>query len=130
MHIHKGKNAKERDVDLPKSARDALIAWLKLRAELPIDHKAIFVDLRGTYTRLSLCVQCKRRLWKLVSVPVDRPNPPVSVSPYILRHTFLYMLPRAGINVEIQRVKAALDDAITLYNYNLKYHTVLLPSSQ
>ena len=137
MHIRKGKNAKERDVDLSKPARDALTAWLKLRAKLPTDHKAVFVDLRGTYTRLSMRSMQTMIVEAGQRAGLDRLSPPVSVSPHILRHTFLYMLRRAGISAEIRanlaghslettmkygapkrdeikRAMAALDDAITL----------------
>lgn len=137
MHIRKGKNAKERDVDLSKPARDALAAWLKLRKELPIEHKAVFVDLRGAYERLSVRSMQTMIVEAGQRAGLDRLSPPVSVSPHILRHTFLYMLRRAGVSAEIRaslaghslettmkygapkrdeikRAMLALDDAITL----------------
>ncbi len=137
MHIRKGKNAKERDVPLPKPARDALTAWLKVRAELPIKHKVLFVDLRGTYDRLSM-----RSMQSMIAdagqrAGLDRQEPPVFVTPHILRHTWLYMLRQKGISAEIraelaghslettmkygkpkrpeiERAVAVLDDAVTI----------------
>jgi len=89
MHIRKGKNAKERDVALPKPARDGLIAWLKVRKEFPIHHNALFVDLRGKYDRLSM-----RSMQSMIAeagqrAGLDRLDPPIFVTPHILRHTWL-----------------------------------------
>jgi integrase len=106
MRIRKGKTAKERDVDLPKPARNALAEWFKIRAELPIKHNALFVDLHGKYERLSV-----RSMQTMIADAgqqsgLGRLNPPISVTPHILRHTWLYMLRRAGISAEIRATLA------------------------
>ncbi len=136
MHIRKGKNAKERDVPLPKPARDAVTAWLQIRSTFPIKHKALFVDLRK-YERLSM-----RSIQSIVAeagqrAGLDRQEPPVFVTPHILRHTWLYMLRQKQISAEIraalaghslettmkygspkqpeiERAVKALDDAVTI----------------
>ena len=53
LHIRQGKGFKERDVPLPKPARDPLEAWLKEREKLGVPHKALFVELRAGYRPLS-----------------------------------------------------------------------------
>ena len=39
LHFRQGKGFKERDVPLPKSARDPLEAWLKEREKLGVPHE-------------------------------------------------------------------------------------------
>src|SRR5271157_4891033 len=93
---------KERDVPLPKSARDSLDAWLKQRAKLDVPHEALFVELRGDYRSLS-----KRSMQAMVveagqRAGLDRLDPPVIVTPHVLRHTYAYMLRQAGVSTEIR----------------------------
>jgi site-specific recombinase XerD len=103
IHIRKGKNAKERDVPLPKPARDALTEWLKIRSEYAIKHDALFVELRhSTFKRLSM-----RSIQMMVTeagrrAGLDRLEPPVKITPHILRHTYLYMLRKAGVSAEVR----------------------------
>jgi integrase/recombinase XerC len=137
IHIRKGKNAKERDVNLPLPARESLAKWLKVRGDFPTDNDALFIDLRGSYQRLSvrsmqtMIVEAGKR------GQLDRCDPPAQVTPHVLRHTWLYMLRRAGVSAEIraelaghslettmkygspkreeiERAVAALDDAGTI----------------
>jgi site-specific recombinase XerC len=83
IHIRKGKNAKERNLPLPKPARDALTAWLDIRGKLSIKHEVLFVDLRGTYNRLSM-----RSMQSIIGgAGLERQELPVFVTLHILRHT-------------------------------------------
>jgi site-specific recombinase XerD len=103
LHIRQGKGFRERDVDLPKPVRTALDAWLLERDELPIEHEALFVELRGSQFRpLS-----RRSMQSMIAeagqrAGLDRLDPPVSVTPHVLRHTYAYMLRQAGISTEIR----------------------------
>ncbi len=138
MHIRKGKNAKERDVPLPKPARDALTNWLKTRSEFSINHDALFVELRhGTFERLSVRSMQKMVVEAGQRAGLDRLEPPVIATPHILRHSYLYMLRKAGVSAEVraemaghslettmrygspkleekQRAADLLDDAVTI----------------
>ena len=51
--MHLTVRVKERDVPLPKTARDPLEAWLQEREKLGITHKGLFVELRAGYRSLS-----------------------------------------------------------------------------
>lgn len=103
MRIRQGKGFRERNVPLPKVARDALDAWLKIRAEMPVENNALFTELRGPhYRRLSV-----RSMQNIISeagqrAGLDRLDPPVTVTPHILRHTYAYMLRQAGVSLEIR----------------------------
>lgn len=102
LYVRQGKGFKERDVPLPKPARDALDAWLKQRAKLDVPHDALFVELRGDYRSLS-----KRSMQAMVveagqRAGLDRLDPQVSVTPHVLRHTYAYMLRQAGVSTEIR----------------------------
>jgi site-specific recombinase XerD len=101
MRIRQGKGFRERDVPLPQAARDAISAWLDVRAELPVEHEALFVELRQ-YRRLSV-----RSMQSIVTeagqrAGLDRLDPPVTVTPHLLRHTYAYMLRQAGVSVEVR----------------------------
>jgi site-specific recombinase XerC len=102
LQIREGKGFKERDVPLPKLARDALDAWLKEREQLDIPHEALFVELRAGYRPLSrrsmqnMIVEAGRR------AGLDRLDPPVQITPHILRHTYAYMLRQAGVSTEVR----------------------------
>lgn len=103
MHIRKGKNAKERDVPLPKAAREALTDWLKVRVEYSINQDALFVELRlGTFERLSVRSMQTMVVEAGQRAGLDRLEPPVIVTPHILRHTYLYMLRKAGVSAEVR----------------------------
>jgi site-specific recombinase XerD len=103
LHIRKGKNAKERDVPLPKAAREALTEWLKVRSEYSIIHDALFVELRrGTFKRLSMRSMQMMIVEAGQRAGLDRLEPPVTVTPHILRHTYLYMLRKAGVSPEVR----------------------------
>jgi len=103
LHIRKGKNAKERDVPLPKAAREALTEWLKVRSEYSINHDALFVELRrGTFKRLSMRSMQTMVVEAGLQAGLDRCEPPVAVTPHILRHTYLYMLRKAGVSAEVR----------------------------
>lgn len=101
IHIRDGKGYKERDIPLPKPVRDALRLWLDERAKLPIPHKALFVELRAgkniQYRRLGA-----RSMQNMIEEAAQRSgltaaNPPVEVTPHVLRHTAVYMLKGAGV---------------------------------
>ena len=47
LHIRQGKGFRERDVPLPKPAREPLEAWLKEREKIGVSHEALFVELRS-----------------------------------------------------------------------------------
>ena len=103
LHIRKGKNAKERDVPLPKPAREALTEWLKVRSEYSINHDALFVELRrGTFNRLSMRSMQTMVVEAGQRAGLDRIEPPVAVTPHILRHTYLYMLRKVGVSAEVR----------------------------
>ncbi len=102
LHIRQGKGFRERDVPLPKPARDALAVWLKEREKLEIPHAALFVELRAGYRPLS-----RRSMQNMVAeagqrAGLARLNPPVRVTPHLLRHTYAYMLRQAGVSVEVR----------------------------
>jgi site-specific recombinase XerD len=102
LHIRQGKGFRERDVPLPKPARDALEAWLKEREKLDFPHEAMFVELRAGYRPLS-----RRSMQAMVAdagqrVGLDRLDPPVRVTCHLLRHTYAYMLRQAGVSTEVR----------------------------
>jgi site-specific recombinase XerD len=103
VFIRQGKGFKERDVPLPKPARDALSAWLVERAKLPISHTALFVALKAPdFVPLS-----KRSMQAMIveagqRAGLERLDPPVTVTPHTLRHTYAYMLRQAGVSVEVR----------------------------
>jgi len=102
LHIHQGKGFKERDVPLPKPARDPLGAWLKEREKLVVPHEALFVELRAGYGPLS-----RRSMQNMVAeagrrAGLARLDPPVQVTPHLLRHTYAYMLRQAGVSTEVR----------------------------
>ena len=102
LHIRQGKGFKERDVPLPKPAREPLEAWLREREKLGILYDALFVELRAgcrplsRRTMQSMVVEAGKR------AGLDRLDPPVQVTPHILRHTYAYMLRQAGVSTEIR----------------------------
>ncbi len=101
--IRKGKGFKEREVPLPKPARDALAAWLKEREKLAITNDALFVNTRRPpYSPLS-----KRSMQAMIAeagerAGLDRLDPPVKLTPHVLRHTAAFMLRQVGVSVEIR----------------------------
>jgi integrase/recombinase XerC len=102
LHIHQGKGFRERDVPLPKPAREPLEAWLKEREKLNVQHDALFVELRAGYRPLS-----RRSMQSMVveagkRAGLDRLDPPVEVTPHVLRHTYAYMLRQAGVSTEVR----------------------------
>jgi site-specific recombinase XerD len=102
LHIRQGKGFKERDVPLPKPARDPLEAWLKKRGNLGVQNKALFVELRAGYRPLS-----RRSMQTMVAEAGERAglgrlDPPVQVTPHILRHTYACMLRQAGVSTEVR----------------------------
>jgi site-specific recombinase XerD len=102
LHIRQGKGFLERDVPLPKPAREALEGWLEVRKQFPITHKALFVELRVPYRRLS-----RRSIQAMIAeagrrAGLDRLDPPVRVTPHVLRHTYAYMLRQAGVSMEVR----------------------------
>ena len=102
LHIRQGKGFRERDVPLPKSAREPLEAWLKEREKLGISHEALFVELRAGYRPLS-----RRSMQAMIAeagkrAGLDRLDPPVQVTPHFLRHTYAYMLRQAGVSTEVR----------------------------
>jgi site-specific recombinase XerC len=102
LHIRQGKGFKERDVPLPKPARDPLESWLKEREKLDIPHPALFVELRAGYRPLS-----RRSMQNMVAeagrrAGLDRLDPPVEVTPHVLRHTYAFMLRQAGVSTEVR----------------------------
>ena len=101
--IRKGKGFKEREVPLPKPARDALDAWLKEREGLVITHDTLFVNTR----RPPLNPLSKRSMQAMISeagqrAGLDRLDPPVKLTPHVLRHTAAFMLRQAGVGLEIR----------------------------
>ena len=102
LQIRQGKGFREREVNLPAPAREALRAWLEERAKLDISHDALFVELRAEHRRLS------RRSMQAMIVEageragLDRLDPPVHVTCHLLRHTYAYMLRQAGVSVEVR----------------------------
>jgi site-specific recombinase XerD len=101
LHIRQGKGFKERDVPLPKPAREPLEAWLKEREKLKVPHEVLFVELRAGYRSLS-----RRSMQNMVSeagkrAGLERLDPPVEVTPHILRHTYAYMMRQAGVSTEV-----------------------------
>jgi site-specific recombinase XerD len=102
LHVRQGKGFKERDVPLPKPARDPLEAWLKEREKLKVQNDALFVELRAGYRPLS-----RRSMQTMVAeagkrAGLDRLDPPVDVTPHVLRHTYAYMLRQAGVSTEVR----------------------------
>jgi integrase/recombinase XerC len=102
LHVRQGKGFKERDVPLPKPAREPLEAWLKEREKLDVPHAALFVELRAGYRPLS-----QRSMQTMVAeagqrAGLERLDPPVQVTPHILRHTYAYMLRQAGVSTEVR----------------------------
>ncbi len=102
LHIRQGKGFRERDVPLPKPARDALEAWLKEREKLGILHSALFAEMRAGYRPLS-----RRSMQTMVAEAGERAglgrlDPPVQVTPHVLRHTYAYMLRQAGVGTEVR----------------------------
>jgi site-specific recombinase XerC len=101
MRIRQGKGFRERDVPLPQVVREALSDWLDVRAKLPVDDEALFVELRQ-YKRLSA-----RSMQNVINeagrrAGLERLDPPVTVTPHLLRHTYAYMLRQAGVSLEIR----------------------------
>jgi integrase/recombinase XerC len=102
LHVRQGKGFKERDVPLPKPAREPLEAWLKERENLDPSHTALFVELRAGYRPLS-----RRSMQTIVAEAGERAglgrlDPPVRVTPHVLRHTYAYMLRQAGVSTEVR----------------------------
>ena len=102
LHIRQGKGFQERDVPLPKPARESLFAWLELRKSLGVSHEALFVELRSGHRPLS-----RRSMQNMVAeagqrAGLDRLDPPLAVTPHLLRHTYAYMLRQAGVSVEVR----------------------------
>lgn len=102
LHIRQGKGFRERDVPLPGPAREALKDWLEVRRQFPIEHEALFVELRVPYRRLS-----RRSIQAMIAeagwrAGLDRLDPPVHVTPHVLRHTYAYMLRQAGVSMEVR----------------------------
>lgn len=103
LHIRQGKGLRERDVPLPKPAREALTAWLEVRTTFNILHDALFVELRAPhYRRLSV-----RSIQTVIiragqRAGLDRLDPPLKVTPHVLRHTYAYMLRQAGVSIEVR----------------------------
>ena len=102
LHIRQGKGFRERDVPLPKPAREPLEAWLKEREKLGISHEALFVELRSGGRRLS-----RRSMQNMIAMAGERAglgrlDPPVKVTPHVLRHTYAYMLRQAGVSTEVR----------------------------
>jgi len=103
LHIRQGKGFRERDVPLPQAARQALTAWLEARAALGVRHEALFVELRAPhYRRLSA-----RSMQTMIAragqrAGLDRLDPPLKVTPHVLRHTYAYMLRQAGVSIEVR----------------------------
>lgn len=101
MRIRQGKGFRERDVPLPQVVREALSDWLKVRAELAVQDLALFVELRQ-YGRLSV-----RSMQNVINeagrrAGLERLDPPVTVTPHLLRHTYAYMLRQAGVSLEVR----------------------------
>jgi integrase/recombinase XerC len=101
MRIRQGKGFRERDVPLPQIVREALSAWLEVRAKLPLEHDALFVELRQ-YRRLSV-----RSMQNIIAeagrrAGLERLDPPLTVTPHLLRHTYAYMLRQAGVSLEVR----------------------------
>ena len=97
LHIRQGKGFRERDVPLPKPAREPLEAWLKEREKQGISHEALFVDLRAGGRRLS-----RRSMQNMVAqagqrAGLDRLDPPVKVTPHVLAsYICLHVAPGRG----------------------------------
>ena len=102
LHIRQGKGFRERDVPLPQAAQEPLEAWLKEREKLGVLHDALFVELRAGHRLLDrrsmqrMVVEAGRR------AGLDRLDPPVAVTPHVLRHTYAYMLRQAGVSLEVR----------------------------
>jgi len=102
LHIRQGKGFRERDVPLPKPAREPLEAWLKEREKLGISHAALFVELRAGGRLWS-----RRSMQNMIAMAGERAglgrlDPPVKVTPHVLRHTYAYMLRQAGVSTEVR----------------------------
>jgi site-specific recombinase XerD len=101
--IRKGKGFRERTVPLPKPALEPLKPWLIEREKLEISHDALFVNTRRPpYKPLS-----KRSMQAMISeagqrAGLDRRDPPVKLTPHVLRHTAAFMLRQVGVSVEIR----------------------------
>lgn len=112
MRIREGKGFKERDVPLPRPAREALQAWLSVRKSLGIaaDNPALFVELRkkrGEDSAVGHRRLSKRSMQMMVSeagarAQLDKQKPPVQVTPHVLRHTYSFMLRQAGVDLEVR----------------------------
>ena len=102
LHIRQGKGFRERDVPLPQAAREPLEAWMKERDKLEVSHESLFVELRAGCRPLS-----RRSMQSMVveagkRAGLDRLDPPVKVTPHVLRHTYAYMLRQAGVSTEVR----------------------------
>jgi site-specific recombinase XerD len=93
--VREGKGGQPREVGLPKQARAALSEWLKLRKELGIKDRALFVDLKHGQTRLSV-----RSAQNMLTEAADRSG--VNVTAHVLRHTYAYMLRKNGVQPEVR----------------------------
>ena len=102
LHIRQGKGFRERDVPLPQTAREPLEAWLKEREKLGILHDALFVELRAGHRLLNLRSMQRMVVEAGKRAGLDRLDPPVVVTPHVLRHTYAYMLRQAGVSLEVR----------------------------
>ena len=96
LHIRQGKGFRERDVPLPKPARDPIEVWLKEREKLGISHEALFVELRAGNRRLS-----RRSMQNMIAEAGERAglgrlDPPVKVTPHVLHHECVHAAPGRG----------------------------------
>jgi integrase/recombinase XerC len=102
-----GKGRKERVVPVGRHARTALAAWLKVRALLPGDNPALFLNQRGG--RLSpRAVQQRLQYWSA------KRGLPVRLHPHMLRHSCAsHVLESSGDLRAVQELLGHADIATT-----------------
>ena len=92
LHVRRGKGMKERSIPLNKTARRALLDWLRQRPETA--NEAVFTTLRGAEKHR---IQ-PRSIQKTLEDVARRSG--IAVTPHVLRHTFAKRLVDAGVGLE------------------------------
>ncbi|MCE9595802.1 MAG: tyrosine-type recombinase/integrase [Planctomycetes bacterium] len=92
-----GKGGKDRVVMIGEPARDALVAWLRLRRVIHgVSTDALFLTQGGTGL-------AQRHLAKTVTTRAHRAGIPIRVSPHVLRHSFAtHMIERRADPCSVQ----------------------------
>ena len=102
-----GKGRKERVVPVGRHAREALVAWLSVRRDLPGDEAALFLNRRGGPLS-PRAVQQRLRYWSA------QRGLPLRLHPHMLRHSCAsHMLESSGDLRAVQELLGHADIATT-----------------